>query len=179
MLHWCSKQPVLAGHGAVVVPAGFCAGVEIVRAIEDRDWSESDDKSAAIELPLLEEPSPGLELGLGFELELLLSAVASVVPEAFVDPEVGLVVPVAGWPSWVTVDPVPANWDDCVFVTFEFETVLVVAPLDVISKLIVNVDPAEIEVSELKDGTSVIDDVDEMVVVVERADDVQVAKELQ
>ena len=43
----------------------------------------------------------------------------------------------------------------------------------------VNVDPAEIEVSELKDGTSVIDDVDEMVVVVERADDVQVAKELQ
>lgn len=65
------------------------------------------------------------------------------------------------------------------FVTFEFETVLVVAPLDVISKLIVNVDPAEIEVSELKDGTSVIDDVDEMVVVVERADDVQVAKELQ
>lgn len=52
-----------------------------------------------IELPLPEEPSPGLGFGLGFGLGLLLSAVVSVVPEEFVDPEVGLVVPVAGWSS--------------------------------------------------------------------------------
>ena len=178
MLHWCSKQPVLAGHGAVVVPAGFCTDVEIVKAIEDRGWSGSGDKSAVIELPLPEEPSPGLGFGLGFGLGLLLSAVVSVVPEEFVDPEVGLVVPVAGWSSWVIVDPVSADWDDCVFVTFGFEIVLIVVSLDVISKPIVDVDPVEIELSELEDDTSVIDDVDEMVVV-ERVDDVQVAKELQ
>jgi len=65
-----------------------------------------------------------------------------------------------------------------VFVTFGFEIVLIVVSLDVISKPIVDVDPVEIELSELEDDTSVIDDVDEMVVV-ERVDDVQVAKELQ
>lgn len=64
------------------------------------------------------------------------------------------------------------------FVTFGFEIVLIVVSLDVISKPIVDVDPVEIELSELEDDTSVIDDVDEMVVV-ERVDDVQVAKELQ
>jgi hypothetical protein len=63
-------------------------------------------------------------------------------------------------------------------VTFGFEIVLIVVSLDVISKPIVDVDPVEIELSELEDDTSVIDDVDEMVVV-ERVDDVQVAKELQ